>query len=64
MTYEQKTLELPGWFVPVNLQHGGYMKSDSGKSKKDKKGNVSENCYYDWIATTEKKIYDAWIKKD
>ncbi len=47
----------------IQLQNGGYMKPDSGKSKKDKK-SASENCYYEWIATTEKKVFDAWKKKD
>ncbi len=39
------------------------MKSESGKSKKDNKNGSSENCYYEWIATTEKKVYEAWVKK-
>lgn len=41
------------------------MKSDSekAKKKKTKKRPSADNCYFEWLANTEKRIFEVWDKK-
>lgn len=41
------------------------MNADSKKAKKNKTKATpsSDNCYFEWLANTEKRIFEVWQKK-